>query len=173
MKRLTLLRHAHADWPVGSSRDFDRPLDALGHKGAHIMASKLAYVLADADHILVSPAVRAVQTHALLARAIGLAKAHSEARLYMASSDMLLEVLHEQPDQYQHILIIGHNPGLQYLAAHLLPAREGARIAQHFPTSAFATLECALPWSLWEASSARLVHHSWPQQIDPSIENDE
>ena len=37
MKRLTLLRHAKSDWLDRSLRDFDRPLNARGMRGAKAM----------------------------------------------------------------------------------------------------------------------------------------
>jgi len=173
MKQLTLLRHAHAGWPESQSRDFDRPLDDAGHRGLAIIAPVLARLVRDADLVLCSPAVRAVQSYQGLAQNIPLPPAHPEPRLYMASLDVLLDVLHEQHADVRHILMVGHNPGLQDLAALFATSQAGTRIAHHFPTCAFAQFESDAPWSAWETGQVQLRAHNWPQNIDPHCEADQ
>ena len=172
MKQLTLLRHAHAAWPENRTRDFDRPLDDLGRKGLLVIAPSLARLVRTVDLVLLSPAARAVQSYDILAQHMNLPQPVRDPNLYMAGEDQLLDILHAQPDDVQHIFIIGHNPGLQYLLSLLLTAPSATPLAHHFPTSAYAQLESAAPWAEWEKGDVKLRAHNWPQNIDPDIEAD-
>lgn len=173
MKQLTLLRHAHAAWPENRTRDADRPLDDLGRKGLMVIAPGLARLVRNVDRLLLSPAVRAVQSYDILAQHMALPQPVRDANLYMANEDQLLDILHAQSADVQHILIIGHNPGLQYLLGLLLTDENPTPLAHHFPTSAYAQLESEADWPLWGQEPVRLRAYNWPQNIDPNIEADQ
>jgi len=170
MIQLTLLRHAHAAWPDHQTRDFDRPLDALGRKGLAVIAPYLARSISAVDRLLLSPALRAVQSYELLAAHMALPKPVLDKSLYMASEDQLFDILHAQEDAVCHLMIIGHNPGLQDMLRHIAPP-ENAPL--HFPTSAFAQLETAGTWAEWAENNVRLKAFNWPQNINPDVEADQ
>ena len=62
MRRLLLLRHAKTETDAPSGRDQDRRLDARGHRDAAEIGTWIAAHPPLPDHVMVSPAVRAVQT---------------------------------------------------------------------------------------------------------------
>jgi phosphohistidine phosphatase len=120
MKVLSILRHAKAERPEGFPNDFARPLTPRGHKDAGRIGALLATLDPPVDCILSSPASRAAQTADHLAAEIAYTKAEGrEAGVYLASAETLLDLLRRAPDEAEHVVLIGHNPGLEELAAGL------------------------------------------------------
>lgn len=120
MKVLSVVRHAKAERPEGYPSDFARPLTSRGHKDAARLGSLLAELQPPVDCILSSPAARAAQTADRMAAALGFTESVTwENAIYLASADTLLELLRRAPEEAEHIVLIGHNPGLEELAAGL------------------------------------------------------
>lgn len=156
MRRLLLLRHAKSDWPPGVA-DEDRPLAARGRLAAPLMGDYLARAALIPDRVLVSPATRTVQTWELVKPALPAAvEAESAPALYDASEDDLLAVIRATPAPVRTLMIVGHNPGLEQLAASMVdygPEPALRRLAQKFPTSALAVIE--LPVDDWADARRR------------------
>ena len=175
MKLLGLFRHAKSDWHDARARDFDRPLNGRGRKGAAVMGRHIAQHGIRWQRILSSPAVRAAETIELAAQAAG----HSvpvewDRRIYLASSDNLADVLREMPDKTASILMVGHNPGLEDLIFDLVPDDGSSPlreiVEEKFPTATFAVMELAIDrWSDLTEGCARLVHITRPRDLDPAL----
>lgn len=125
---LILWRHAEALEPNESVDDLCRPLTAKGEKHAARMAHWLDRQLPEGTRILCSPAVRAEQTARALQRKYKIRDALSPG----ASVNDVLETAH-WPEAKFPVLLIGHQPSLGAVAAHLLgmgqdacPIRKGA-----------------------------------------------
>ena len=58
MKKLGLFRHAKSDWNDARLRDFDRPLNARGRKGAALMGVHIRDYGVRWNRIIASPAAR-------------------------------------------------------------------------------------------------------------------
>ena len=72
------------------------------------------------DCILSSPAARAAQTTDRLVAELQLPNSVTwEDEVYLAAADTLLELLRRAPEEAQHVVLVGHNPGLEELAAGL------------------------------------------------------
>ena len=120
MKVLSVVRHAKAERPDGYPSDVARPVTSRGHKDAARLGSLLAELQPPVDCILSSPAARAAQTADRMAVALGFTESVTwENAIYLASADTLLELLRRAPEEAEHIVLIGHNPGLEELAAGL------------------------------------------------------
>jgi len=134
MRQLTLFRHAHAERPTEDLEDFERSLDKRGRREAKRMARHLATLGLRPDHLITSPAVRTVETAKLLAGAMDfeLARIRHDDRVYLAEADTLLTILRSAPAGAQHVLLVGHNPGLSTLAGRLSAAEEPGEL----PTAA-------------------------------------
>jgi len=183
MKTLGLFRHAKSDWGDARARDFDRPLNERGRKGAPLMGRHIQD-WCDArgmrwDRILASPAVRAAETIELAAQGAGYGQGNTLAvnwdrRIYLASSASLLDVLRDQDPAVNSILMVGHNPGLEDLIFDLV-SEDGSSplrdvVEEKFPTAAFVVLEMDVDrWTDIEESSARLVHLKRPRDLDPDL----
>jgi len=123
MRRLTLVRHAKSSWKNAALADVDRPLSGRGKRDAPRMGEYLASRGVLPDIILTSPARRARKTAQLLAAAMPAAvPILCEAALYPASAESLLERVRALDDTWQHVMLIGHNPGLTDFASQIATA---------------------------------------------------
>jgi phosphohistidine phosphatase len=144
MKILYLLRHAKSSWAEEGAEDFARPLSARGRRAAPTMADYMVAQHYHPDLILCSPAARTRETLALMQKQLGSgASAQFDRRLYLATADELLRLLQAVRQDVGSLLLIGHNPGLERLAANL--AGRGKRellaeLQRKYPTAALAVL---------------------------------
>lgn len=116
-RRLTLLRHGHAD---EGSDDFSRPLSAAGRAAAAAAGERLRRDGLVPDHVLASPAPRALETAQLVVKSCGYGGAvRAEAALYLAPAAGCLAALRGVPQSARSVLLVGHNPGLSQLASEL------------------------------------------------------
>jgi phosphohistidine phosphatase len=158
-RRLLLMRHAKAE-PYGPS-DRERPLTRSGRRSAATVGEWLAAQGLAPDHALVSAAVRSVETCVELRTAAGFTvDPEIRADLYAAEADHILSVISEVPPEVRSLLYVGHNPGVQALAAVL--AVEGERQAlgallTGFPTSGVAVYDVPVPWTDLHEGAARLA----------------
>lgn len=175
MKKLGLFRHAKSDWHDAKLRDFDRPLNERGRKGAKIMGRHILKYGQRWDRIIASPAVRSAETIEIASRrASGLLPINWDRRVYLASSATLIDVLREQDATLGAVLLVGHNPGLEDVIFDLV-ADDGTSplrdvVEEKFPTAAFAVLEVDIDdWADLAEGSARLVHLTRPRDLDPEL----
>jgi len=124
VKRLTLIRHANAEWKNANIADFDRPLNKRGLSEAEAIGKLLLEQELVPELLLVSSARRTQQTAEILARVLGLhaRRVKSSERLYLAHSEDLLALICETGPKVQHLGLVGHNPGITELAKRLAPA---------------------------------------------------
>lgn len=177
MKSLTLLRHAKAGWSEPSQRDFDRPLDERGRRAAPRMGMYLRSEGMRFDRVVVSPSVRTLETLALVEEGYGAKLTELEdERVYLASSDTLLDIIHALPDEWGHILIIGHNPGFEDLGILLAghgPERLMARLSAFLPTGSMVEITFDVDrWSDVKPGMGSLVRFVRPVDLDRSLEGD-
>lgn len=116
MKRIILIRHAQAEDPLISQKDFDRPLTIKGVSDAMHQATKTpmdGYV-----HLYHSASQRTSETARAFANHFQKIQLHSRKDLYNADLNQLLEILEELWEQEQ-IILVAHNPGITQLYFHL------------------------------------------------------
>lgn len=175
MKTLGIFRHAKSDWNDARLRDFDRPLNERGRRGAATMGRHIREHAIQWKRVLASPAVRVTQTIDLATEAAGSAPPVTwDRRIYLANSATLIDVLREQPGDPETIMLIGHNPGLEDLIFDLVPddGRSPLRdiVEEKFPTAAYAVLELDIEnWAEIAENCARLVHLVRPRDLDPEL----
>jgi phosphohistidine phosphatase len=140
MKRLTIVRHAHADWDNRQYSDFERPLSRRGQQQAREMAQKLGPLVRSADLLLTSPAVRAYTTASIFAKELNLPlrRVLTDERLYLASAADLAAVLRETGPRIEHLMMFGHNPGISEFARQLT----GNGDMDELPAAASCSMEC-------------------------------
>ena len=109
------------------------------------------------DLAVVSPAVRARSTWDLVSAELDVAPPmRIDERVYGASDRELLTVIRELPDELHTVVVVGHNPGIEDLAALL--TGEMAPM----PTSALAVIAVSGSWSTARPGSAVLVASGRP-----------
>ncbi len=115
---MDLIFWRHADASEGWS-DLLRELTAKGHKQARIMAEWFNRRLPDDTRILVSPATRAQQTAAALARPF-----HTEQALAPGADAMTLLLAAGWPEAGGTVLLVGHQPSFGSAGMLLLTGME-------------------------------------------------
>lgn len=114
MKTLLLMRHAKSSWKDDKLSDIERPLKKRGRKDAKQIARVIAKNDLIPDVIIASTAVRAKETAKILKQELGLEeKIKLSEKLYMGEPDDFVEVLKEVDNQYNTVLVVAHNPGLE------------------------------------------------------------
>lgn len=112
---LILWRHAEAEEAGPGLSDLERALTAKGQKQARRMGLWLDSQLPDSCRVLVSPAVRALQTAEALGRKY---KIHADLAPGADPEDILKAA--NWPAGREAVLIIGHQPTLGQAAALLM-----------------------------------------------------
>lgn len=175
MKTLTLLRHAKSGWDDPVLRDFDRPLNGKGKRAAQLVGRNWRALGLAFDTIVASPAVRVTETLEQVAKGYGETLAPVwDRRIYLASATTLLDVVHELPACADHVLLVGHNPGLEDLVLLLVPdsIEQPLRddVEAKFPTASTAQLNFDVAeWDDIGAGKAALAKFVRPRDLDPAL----
>lgn len=118
MRELILLRHAHAEPALPGQSDFDRPLAPHGVLEAEAAGRWLLQHRLVPDRMLYSPARRTRETLEAVMGIAGYAEQRLEPAIYEATAGTLIGVADAHRD-VDRLLLLGHNPGLERLAALL------------------------------------------------------
>ena len=171
-KILYLMRHAKSDWQDPSLEDFDRPLNDRGRRTAPVMGAFLATELGRPDHVLCSAARRATRTWELIEAELGAGIPVTWSDdLYLASASGLLKtIVALAPPKSDTLLVIGHNPGLEQLAADLSGPgsnpKARSRLKSKFSTAAVAVLAFDVPaWTDLRPGHGRLTRFVRPKDL--------
>ena len=153
MKTLLLMRHAKSSWDDDSVSDHDRPLNTRGERSAPQMAALLVREALVPELILSSTALRARATALAVAEACQWKpELRLRHELYLAEPDAIVAEIARAPDAVDHLLVVGHNPGLEDLLSDL------SLVRQDLPTAAVACFRCKLTrWSEVDRRHVELV----------------
>ena len=176
MKTLTLLRHAKSSWNDPIERDFDRPLNARGRRAARTVGREMRAQGLSFDRVLASPAVRVVETLEDVADGYGgPLTPEFDRRIYLATPEILLELVQQADDQAATLLVIGHNPGLERLALLLSKAGDLRKeIEVKYPTATLTQIEFAVDrWSDVVEGAGTIARFIRPRDLDPELGPDE
>lgn len=178
MKRLSLLRHAKSSWDDPVERDFDRPLNGRGRRASRRMGEWLRDENLLFDSVIASPALRIRQTVEGVEDGLGRRlQPLWEKRIYMASAATLFGIVQEVPDEVEHLLLIGHNPGLEDMALLASEGRPGPYRTEaeiKYPTATFATLQFAVDrWALVDEGGGELTAFVRPRDLDSTLGPDD
>ena len=115
MKKLSIIRHAKSATSDGT--DHKRPLNDRGERDVKLMGQFLAAQNLTIEHIVCSTATRARATLDGLNAALQLPQTNItyDDSLYLADLPTLTKCINGLPNDYTHVAIVGHNPGLTEL----------------------------------------------------------
>lgn len=108
-KNIILMRHADS-LDALRALDIDRELSDRGIMQAEEAVIFLAKF--NIDKVLVSPAVRTLQTLDILKHKLNIKNIEIVEELYKDSDDKILEIISEQLNNIDNLMIIGHNPSI-------------------------------------------------------------
>jgi phosphohistidine phosphatase len=159
LKRLTLVRHANAEWKDARMTDFQRPLNRKGQKEAEATARRLLELEWVPELLIASPAERTRQTAEILARDLGAKRVQFEERLYLARAEEILRLIRGTGPLVNHLMIVGHNPGISELARRL----SNGSLTHELSTGAACLLRFnGEDWSALGPAETSLAHHEVP-----------
>lgn len=162
-KTLTILRHAKSSWSDFSCPDFERTLNKRGLRDAPFMAKVFHEKYPNGvDLIISSPAKRALKTAQYFKNELGLNDDSfwTDKRLYHADLNNILEVINECPDDFNHLLIAAHNPGLTYFVNEF-----DSFVTDNLPTSGIVVLNVNVSsWQDFQLGSGEIEHFLFPKQ---------
>jgi phosphohistidine phosphatase len=160
------MRHAKSAYPLDVP-DHYRPLNDRGRRDARVAGIWLDQHRdiwqGQIPRVLVSTALRTQETWALVSEHFDVPH-QDESKIYEAAMSTLIGLVDQDIRSGQHVLIVGHNPGLEHLAlfisqTHVTPERESAAVK--FPTSGIAVIEFLD--TQWSDSSARITSFVVPR----------
>ena len=158
MRELILLRHAHAEPAAAGQADIDRPLSPQGLAEAEAAGRWLAAQGLVPDRVLCSPARRARETLEAVLGTLGYIEQRLEDRIYEATSGTLAELADANRDA-ERLLLVGHNPGLEQLAALMHSGQTGDY--RGMPPGGIAVLRLPVDVNI-EPGIATLTRFWWP-----------
>jgi len=168
-RTLVLLRHAKAVPPesMPQSPDLDRPLADRGRADAGATGRHLVAQGIEADLVLCSPSKRTRETWKYVADAgVTATDVWYDKRIYDAGTDDLLDVIHDTPPEARTVIVVGHAPGIPWLADELAldgTSPERVELTQKYPTSGLAVLHLTCRWADLSADDADLVSYVVPR----------
>ncbi len=170
-RRLVLLRHAKSSWSDPGLADAERPLAPRGERAAGAIAAQLVKRKLLPDRVLCSTARRTRETWNRIRQVLSQPPEEVfEPDLYLAEPATLLARIQQTPARVGTLLVIGHNPGLQQLAASLVTTADPAlaeTIRAKFPTAAL----CALgfegeDWAALRHADLQVLAYDTPRDLE-------
>jgi phosphohistidine phosphatase len=167
MKRLTLLRHAKSSWSDPRLADHERPLNERGKRAVPQMAERYAqHPMGTPDRIVTSDAVRAKKTALRFRKVLADhgrdVEVEERSELYMAESPQYFETLWSLDDGLQHVVLVGHNPGLHQFVNELLAAEP----VESLPTAALVVIRFEQDhWAAVQQKSGRRLLYWQPKRL--------
>lgn len=158
MRTLILLRHAHAEPASSDQADLDRPLSAEGLAEAEAAGRWLSAQGLVPDRVLCSPARRTRETLESVMAAIGFVEQRLVEQIYEATPGTLAALVDEHREA-ERLLLVGHNPGLERLAALMHSGQSGDY--RGMPPAGIVVLDFPVEASV-EPGVARLSAFWWP-----------
>ncbi len=150
VKDLYLIRHGQAEPHSANIKDVERQLTSKGYQDA----SKIGLYLKDKeflpDIILHSNSVRTTETVDRINEQLGVDEDHieSSADIYEASARILLRVISEIPAELRSAILVGHNPGITYIAEYITGADIG-------PIGTGGIVHIKIPFTSWSEISEK------------------
>ena len=158
MRELILLRHAHAEPAAPGQADLDRPLSAEGLAEAESAGRWIKDNGWVPDCVMCSPSRRSRETLEAVLGEVGYIDQRIEPSIYEATPGGLIALADAHRD-VGRLMLVGHNPGLERLAALLHSGQSGDY--RGMPPGGVAVLTMPIDTAL-EPGIARLGAFWWP-----------
>lgn len=159
MKQLLLMRHAKSGWGQPDQTDFDRPLADRGLHDAPMMGEFMRSTNYAPEWVISSPAHRAKETTMLSMEAAQVSEDQIiwSEDLYYGTVQDYVAAIQSTPEEYDRVLLIGHNPLVENTAGILAGAEQ--KTAIRMPTAALVCLESFA--DSWEAITPGTCQIKW------------
>jgi len=161
MKTLFITRHAKSSWNSDATDDFSRPLNKRGLRDAPVMAQRLLQRQLVPQLVVSSTATRALDTTKLMLPILEISedKLITTDAIYEAPVGALANTIETQSDEFDSLMLVGHNPGVSGLAEFL---SRDTRL--QMPTCAMACMQLEIDcWQELNRDCASLVWYDYPK----------
>jgi phosphohistidine phosphatase len=160
MKTLYLARHAKSSWKQTELNDIDRPLNKRGKQNAPLMGKVLKEKEVRPELILTSPAKRARKTSYIISEQIGYPKNEiiSDENIYEASTNVLMELVHNLDKKLSSVMIFGHNPALTMFNNYLSDI-----YIDNIPTAGISAIQFDTDWNNIETGMGKSIFFIYPK----------
>ena len=114
MKTIYLVRHAKSSWEFTELPDQNRPLLEIGKKRTKKIIDFLVEKKTNPDLIISSSALRCKETAGYIARGLSypVNEIQINPEIYHASLISLFNLFYDLSNQYQSVMVVGHDPAL-------------------------------------------------------------
>src|SRR5688572_22307160 len=161
---LYLMRHAQSADKHLSQADKERELTPKGLNDAILIGAYLYRQKINFDLVVASTANRAKHTAELVIDASKMMpdKIRLEEELFTASVRTFLQVVNQLDDEFSHVMCIGHNPVISYLAEYLTKAEIG-----DMPPAGLAIIQFKTQhWKELSQGSGELMNFLTPEMLN-------
>lgn len=166
MKEIIFVRHGKSSWKHDLT-DIDRPLNNRGKKDAPYMGAYMRANNVYPDLVLSSPAIRALTTARIIAGEIGypvkdILVNNSLYTFTLNTQKYITEHIQTLDNQYNRVMIFGHNPTFTELANYLA----GDLVFTNVPTCGIVAFSFATEkWQTINANNANLTWYAFPKLL--------
>ena len=142
MKRLILVRHAKSNLNQPLVSDHERILNQSGKNEAQLIGQYLSNNQYIPSHIISSTATRALETaHIIIEQLKFKNNIETQSLIYSDSFLNILNLINNIDNQYQCIMLVGHNPTITQLINYITNVR-----IDHMPTCGTGIVDFKITW---------------------------
>lgn len=163
MKTLYLMRHAKSSRDMFGISDIERPLLMEGIEDTQRIGMHLKSLKIGIRHIVSSPAKRAMKTATTIAAGFGIKRDEILVYndLYKPDIPAFEDCIFSLPNDWDHVLLVSHNPGISDFAQSLLNGLES------MPAGSLLVIACDTDsWINLYAAPRQLKFFLLPDQLN-------
>ncbi|MEN8193571.1 MAG: histidine phosphatase family protein [Bacteroidota bacterium] len=162
MKKLYIVRHAKSSWDERGVSDHDRKLNERGKRDAPRMGELFESLGYKPDVIYSSSAKRALTTARVIAEKINhpIENIIITRNIYDAVTSDLVNLINKVDDNYESLMLFGHNPGFTVLSNLL-----SDKYIDNIPTCGAAVIQLNVDsWKEVESDHGKLIAFEYPKK---------
>ena len=161
MKNLIIVRHCKSSWKDPRLSDFDRPLNKRGNIDGELMSNYLREKEKKIDKLILSTSIRTRLTSKYFIEKIHFNSISYLDELYHASYSEIIKIISKIENNFNNIMVIGHNPGLTELINHFTDMR-----IYNIPTTGIIKVEFKeAKWSKITENKGKIVYKKFPKEL--------
>ena len=161
MKNLIIVRHCKSSWKDPILSDFDRPLNKRGNIDGELMSNYLREKEKKIDKLILSTSIRTRLTSKYFIEKIHFNSISYLDELYHASYSEIIKIISKIENNFNNIMVIGHNPGLTELINYFTDMR-----IYNIPTTGIIKVEFKEDeWSKITENKGKIVYKKFPKEL--------
>jgi len=160
MKRLILVRHAKSSLNQPLVSDHERILNQTGISEAKLIGQYLSNNKYTPCHIISSTAIRTIETANIIIKQLKFKNnIETQSLIYTDSVLNILNLINNFDNQYQCVMLVGHNPTITQLINYITNMR-----IDHMPTCGAGIIDFKVTWDSVK-EDGKLIDFIWPDTL--------